>query len=35
MVELGIGEDDALDGHVPVARGRMAVELLHLITDIG
>jgi hypothetical protein len=35
VIELGIGEDHAFDGHVAIAVGRMPVELLHLVPDIG
>ena len=35
VVQFSIGEHDALDGHVAIAGGRMAVELLHLVPDVG
>ena len=35
MIELGIGEDHALDGHVAIAVGHVAIELQHLVPDVG
>ena len=35
VIQFRIGEHDPLDGHVAIACRRVAVELLHLVPDIG